>query len=72
MTTKMDAVYEGGKLVLPTPLPLPDKTRVIVTIESRTQSSDIEREAWLTLSEQSLLSTWNNPADDIFNELLSK
>lgn len=56
MTTKMDAVYEGGKLLLSTPLPLPD----------------IEREAWLTLSEQSLLSTWDNPADDLFNELLSK
>jgi len=72
MTTKMDAVYEDGKLVLPTPLPLPDKARVVVTIESGTPSSDAERDAWLSISEQSLLRTWDNPEDDIFNELLSK
>ncbi len=67
MTTTVDAIYEHGKLLLPAPLSLPEKTRVRVTIES-----DPEREAWLKLSEASLLKTWDNAADDVFNELLKK
>ena len=34
--------------------------------------SDVEREAWLKLSEESLMKTWDNAEDDIFNELLAK
>ena len=67
MTTTVDAIYEHGKLVLPYPLSLPEKTRVRVTIES-----DPEREAWLKLSEESLAKVWDNDADDVFNELLKK
>lgn len=67
MTTTVNAIYEHGKLLLPRPLSLPEKSRVRVTIES-----DIEREAWLKLSEESLLKTWGNAADDVFNELLKK
>ncbi len=68
MTTKVDAIYEGGKIILPQPLSLPERTRVRVIIESR----DSEREAWLKLSEESLTKIWNNDPDDIFNELLEK
>ncbi len=68
MTTTVDAIYEHGKLILPQPLSLPEKTRVRVTIESE----DAERENWLRLSEASLLKTWGNDADDVFNELLKK
>ena len=55
--------------MLPHPLSLPEKShvRLQVTIET-----DIERESWLRLSEESLTKTWNNDADDVFNELLSK
>ena len=67
MTTTVDAIYEHGKLLLPEPLSLPEKSRVPVTIES-----DPEREAWLKLSEEALAKTWNNEADDVFNELLKK
>ena len=67
MTTTVDAIYEGGKLLLPKPLSLPDKSRVRVTIES-----DTEREAWMKLSEEALMKTWDNDADDVFNELLKK
>lgn len=67
MTTTVEAIYENGKLVLPKPLSLPEKSRVRVTIET-----DIEREAWLKLSEESLAKTWDNDADDVFNELLKK
>ena len=68
MTTTVEAIYERGKLVLPNPLSLPDKSRVRVTIES----GDVERESWLKLSEESLMRTWDNADDDIFNELLAK
>ena len=33
---------------------------------------DTEREAWLKLSEESLTKAWDNPDDDVFNELLAK
>jgi len=68
MTTTVDAIYEHGKLLLPRPLSLPEKSLVRVTIES----SDTERESWMKLSEESLLKTWGNTDDDVFNELLAK
>jgi len=67
MTTTVDAIYEHGKILLPEPLSLPEKTRVRVTIVS-----DSERDAWMKLSEESLMKTWGNDADDVFNELLKK
>jgi hypothetical protein len=67
MRTTVDGVYEQGKIVLPKPLALPDKSPVRVTIEC-----DTDRAAWLKLSETSLLNTWDNDADDIYNELLKK
>ena len=67
MTTTVEAIYEHGKLVLPRPLSLPEKSHVRVTIES-----DTEREAWLKHSEESLKQVWDNDADDVFNELLKK
>jgi predicted DNA-binding antitoxin AbrB/MazE fold protein len=67
MTTTVEAIYEGGKLVLPRPLSLPEKAHVRVTIES-----DPDRDAWLKLSEESLIKAWDNEADDVFNELLKK
>jgi hypothetical protein len=67
MTTTVEAIYEHGKLLLPKPLSLPEKSHVRVTIES-----DPEREAWLKLSGENLSKTWDNPDDDVFNELLAK
>ncbi len=67
MTTTIEAIYENGKLVLSKPLPLPEKAHVRVTIET-----DGERAAWLEVSEKSLMRTWDNPDDDVFNELLKK
>ena len=67
MTTTVEAIYENGKLLLSQPLALPEKSHVRVTIES-----DPERDAWLKLSETSLMSVWDNEADDVFNELLKK
>jgi predicted DNA-binding antitoxin AbrB/MazE fold protein len=67
MTPTVEAIYEGGKLLLPQPLALPDKSHVRVTIES-----DSERGAWLKLSESALMKTWDNADDDVFNELLAE
>ena len=39
MTMTVEAIYEHGKLLLPKPLSLPEKSHVRVTIES-----DMERE----------------------------
>jgi predicted DNA-binding antitoxin AbrB/MazE fold protein len=73
MTTTVEAIYENGKLLLPEPLPLPEKAHVRVTIETRpAPATDTERAAWLKLSEESLSRTWDNPDDDVFNELLEK
>ena len=66
MTTTVEAIYENAKLLLQKPLPLAERSRVRVTIES----GDSEREAWLKLSEESLTKTWGNKGDDVFNELL--
>ena len=65
MTTTVDAIYEHGKIVLPRPLSLPEKSHVRVTIET----NDPEREAWLKLSEESFAKVWDNDADEVYNQL---
>ncbi len=71
MTKTVEAIYENGVLRLFAPLPLPDKTHVMATIETESVvSEDPERALWLNASGQALTKTWDNPADDIFNELL--
>jgi hypothetical protein len=45
---------------------------VRVVIETGDLASDADRAAWLKLSEQSLAAAWDNPEDDVFNELLPK
>ena len=73
MTTTVEAIYEDGVLKLSRRLPLPEKARVNVTIDSGTACyEDIERSAWLKLSENVLTATWENSDDDVFNELLQK
>lgn len=70
MTTTVEAIYEGGVLKLLTWLPLPEKAHVRVTVQSEAEDNDQERSAWLRLSEETLSKTWENPDDDVFNELL--
>jgi predicted DNA-binding antitoxin AbrB/MazE fold protein len=73
MTTTVEAIYEDGVLKLSQRLPLPERARVKVTIDSGTAcGEDGERSAWLKLSEEALTTTWDNPADDVFNELLQR
>jgi predicted DNA-binding antitoxin AbrB/MazE fold protein len=73
MTTTVEAIYENGTLKLPRPLPLAEKAQVVVTIQTKTEYNESdEREAWLKKSELNLIKAWDNPADDVFNELLDK
>jgi predicted DNA-binding antitoxin AbrB/MazE fold protein len=68
MTTAVEAIYEDGLL---RPLqPLPKHTRVRVSVE--TFENDTERMAWLAQSERRLREAWENDADDVFNELLTR
>jgi predicted DNA-binding antitoxin AbrB/MazE fold protein len=71
MTMTVEAIYENGTLKLPCLLPLEEKAHVVVTIQSEAGlKEDVEREAWLKKSEETLMKVWDNPADDVFNELL--
>jgi predicted DNA-binding antitoxin AbrB/MazE fold protein len=73
MTTTVEAIYENGTLKLPRPLPLEEKAQVVVTIQTKADFNEAnQREAWLKKSEETLTKAWNNPADDVFNELLDK
>ena len=40
MTTTVEAIYEGGRLILPEPLPLPEKSHVMVTIQTNIPGAD--------------------------------
>jgi len=71
MTTTLQAIYENGQLTLSKPLPLPEKTRVRVTIDTKV-AKDPARASWLKVSEETLLQTWDNPDDEVFNALLKK
>ncbi len=41
-------------------------------LSSRAADPDDERDAWLAQSARRLASTWDNQADDVYNELLQK
>jgi predicted DNA-binding antitoxin AbrB/MazE fold protein len=70
MTTTVEAIYENGTLKLPCLLPLEEMAHVQVTIQSEARVEEVgEREAWLKKSEENLTKAWDNPTDDIFNEL---
>lgn len=71
MTTVVDAVYEQGWLKPLKPLLLPEHARVQLTLTAET-ADDTGRKEWLAQSERTLMKVWDNPADDVFNELLQK
>ena len=70
MTTAVEAIYEDGLLRPLQPLALPEHTHVRLSVE--TLPADPERAAWLALSERRLREVWDNEADDVFNELLTR
>jgi predicted DNA-binding antitoxin AbrB/MazE fold protein len=73
MTTTVEAIYENGTLKLRRPLPLAEQAEVFVTVQTKDASQEVhEREVWLKQSEETLTKAWDNPADDIFNELRNR
>ncbi len=72
MTATLEAIYEQGVLRLTTPLPLREHAHVLVTVQTDEPTTDAERTEWAAASQAALLRTWDNPADDVFNELLQK
>ncbi len=70
MNVAIQAIYEGGKLRPLEPLRLAEHTVVQISLE--TGSDDAERREWLAQGERSLMDTWDNEADDVYNVLLAK
>src|ERR1035437_4959279 len=65
--------HRDGTLELPARLPLPEKAHARAAMESGAIGREnVERSAWLKLSEEALTTTWDNPGDDVFNELLKR
>ncbi len=70
MNIAIKAIYEEGKLRPLEPLQLAEHTVVRISLE--TGSDDVERREWLAQGERSLMDTWDNEADDVYNVLLTK
>lgn len=70
MTVAIRAIYEEGKLRPLEPLELAEHTVVKISVESG--EDDAERREWLAQGERSLMNTWDNAADDVYNVLLAK
>ena len=68
MNLAIKAIYEGGKLRPLEPLKLAEHTVVHISLDT----DDAERREWLAQGERSLMKTWDNEADEVYNALLSK
>lgn len=70
MRTAIEAIYENGMLRPLEPLALAEHARVLVSVEP--VEADVERAEWLAQSKRRLNEAWENDADDVFNELLTR
>jgi predicted DNA-binding antitoxin AbrB/MazE fold protein len=70
MNLAIKAIYEEGMLRPLEPLKLAEHTVVRISLE--TGADDSERREWLAQGERTLMSAWDNEADDIYNALLTK
>ena len=70
MNLAIKAIYEGGQLRPLEPLELAEHTVVQISLE--TGQDDVERREWLAQGERALMNTWDNEADDVYNDLLTK
>ena len=68
MPIAIKAIYEGGKLRPLEPLELPEHAVVQIALET----DGAERHEWLVQGGRSLMDTWDNEADDVYNALLTK
>ena len=70
MPVAINAVYEEGKFRPLEPLMLAEHTVVRLSLE--TAADDTVRQEWLAQGERSLMRTWDNDADEIYNALLTE
>ncbi len=73
MALLVDAIYENGVLRPLSPLALPEHARVRLSVDGPAGNgpADDDRALWLAQSEQAMMKVWNDPADDVFNDLLT-
>jgi hypothetical protein len=67
MSKTLKAVVREGRIELLEPVDLPEGTKVLVTL-----LPDEETEFWLSASQVSLNTLWDNPEDDVYGELLKE
>lgn len=60
-------IIQNGKIHLFEKINFPEGTKVLVTI-----IPDEEQQFWLNASESSLNRIWDNPEDDVYEQLLQK
>lgn len=73
MTVAIRAIYEGSKLRPLGPLgPLELAENTVVQISLETGEDDAERREWLAQGQRSLMGTWDNEPDDVYNVLLAE
>jgi predicted DNA-binding antitoxin AbrB/MazE fold protein len=68
VTIKLEAIYENGLLRPLSPLALPEHARVRLAVDDL---NDDARAQWLEQSGRIAMAVWDNPEDDVFNELLA-
>jgi predicted DNA-binding antitoxin AbrB/MazE fold protein len=67
MSKTLRAVVREGRIELLEPVDLPEGTKVLVTL-----LPDEETEFWLSASQVSLDTLWDNPEDDVYGQLLKE
>ena len=60
-------IVHAGKIEFLEPIEVPEGTEVLVAVPSAS-----DNEFWLKAGEQSLDAIWNNPEDDVYEQLLQK
>ncbi|MGZ8219466.1 hypothetical protein [Methylomagnum sp.] len=61
------AIIKQGRVELLNPVEIPEGTEVLVTF-----NVPDDKDFWLGVSQSALDKIWNNPADDIYEQLLTR
>jgi hypothetical protein len=61
------AIIKQGRVELLNPIEIPEGTEVLVTF-----NVPDDKDFWLGVSQSALDKIWNNPADDIYEQLLTR
>ena len=68
MLTTVWAVVHEGKIELLEQMPLPEGSKVLVTV----MSEEDDLHFWMTATQTSFDKIWDNPEDDVYAELLKE